>query len=281
MRRPFFCFLFLLVAPCYGVSAAELAITARQLEFFETRIRPVLSEHCFQCHSAQAKSVKAGLLLDSRDGIRRGGETGSAVVPSEPNKSLLLAALRYESFEMPPKGKLPDNVIADFEQWIREGAADPRDGKVSANTSVMDIEAGRSFWSFQAIRSPQPPKTSDASWPRSDIDRFVLAKLERKGIKPNHDADRRTLVRRIYFDLHGLPPTPAQIREFLADDSTTALEDLVDRLLESPRYGERWGRHWLDVVRFAECGIDVQQNHIERKCDFALTDKPVDVVLLI
>jgi hypothetical protein len=233
------------------VSATEPP-TASQLDFFETRIRPVLSKHCFSCHSAQAKSLKAGLLLDSREGIRRGGDTGTVVVPKDANQSLLLDALRYESFEMPPKGKLADHVIADFEQWIREGAADPRDGKAATKQTIIDIEEGRSFWSFQPIRKPPPPRTDNTNWPRSDIDRFVLAKLESAGIPPNRDAESRTLVRRIYFDLHGLPPTAAQIREFLADNSATRLEDLVDRLLDSPRYGERWGRHWLDVVRFAE-----------------------------
>jgi len=237
-----------------GVAADEPVASPQQLAFFETRIRPVLIEHCYACHSAQAKMLKAGLLLDSRDGIRLGGENGPAVVPHELDASLLLAALRYESFEMPPRGKLPDNIIADFEQWIRDGAVDPRDGEQAAGpaTAAMDIEAGRRFWSFQPIHAPPPPTPADAAWPHGDIDRFVLARLERSAVTPNSDADRRTLIRRIYFDLHGLPPTPEQIHAFLADDQPTAWEDLVDHLLESPRFGERWGRHWLDVVRFAE-----------------------------
>ncbi len=236
------------------------SVTPEQLDFFETRIRPVLAEHCYSCHSAKSQAVKGGLLLDSRRGIRTGGDSGAAVVPHRPDASLLLDALNYESYEMPPQGKLPDRVIADFERWIRDGAADPRKAgdpreagpAVAAKPAGADIESGREFWSFQPIGTPDPPAVRDSSWPSSDIDRFVLARLEAAGLVPNHDAAPRTLIRRLYFDLHGLPPSPSQVQAFLEADQGVAWEALVDQLLESPRFGERWGRHWLDVVRYAE-----------------------------
>ena len=233
-----------------GIGATEP--TQDQLAFFESKIRPVLVEHCYRCHAADAKNVRGGLLLDTRAGIRRGGESGPAVVPNDGDESLLLSALRHDSFEMPPDRKLADPIIADFEKWIAMGAPDPREGEVRALPTGVNIEAGRKFWCFQPIARPDVPEVANNAWPITDADRFILRRLESKGLEPAADADRRTLVRRVYFDLIGLPPTPGQIDVFLQDDSPEAFERVVDGLLRSPHFGERWGRHWLDVVRFAE-----------------------------
>ncbi|MEX0819178.1 MAG: DUF1549 domain-containing protein, partial [Pirellulaceae bacterium] len=196
--------------------------------------------------------VRGGLLLDTRAGIRRGGESGPAVVPNDADESLLLSALRHESFEMPPDRKLPDSVIADFEHWIAIGAPDPRAGEAPVKPAGVDLEAGRKFWCFQPITRPDVPTVENDRWPVTDVDRFLLNRLESKGLQPVADADRRTLLRRAYFDLIGLPPTAEQIDAFLQDESPEAFEQVIEQLLRSPHFGERWGRHWLDVVRFAE-----------------------------
>ncbi|MBC8291210.1 MAG: DUF1549 domain-containing protein, partial [Planctomycetes bacterium] len=225
------------------------------LDFFEKRIRPVLVERCYKCHSAE-KKIQGGLLLDSRGGARKGGDTGPAVVPSKPEESLLLSALRYEDFEMPPKGKLPANVIRDFERWIRIGAPDPREGgTATVEATSPSVEEGRSFWAFQPVRDESPVEFKDTTWPRSRIDQLILARVEAKGLVPAADAALETLLRRLSFDLTGLPPTTEELEEFLAAakvDRAKAVAAAVDRMLDSPQFGERWGRHWLDVVRFAE-----------------------------
>ena len=234
-----------------GVDAAEP--TAEGLAFFEKKIRPVLVEHCYKCHSASSEKVKGGLLLDTREGIRKGGESGHAVVPGDLKESLLISALKHDDFEMPPKRMLPAAVVADFEKWIRDGAVDPRRAThVVAKPDSIDIEAGRKHWAYQPLRAPAIPEVKDAAWPGNDIDRFILAKLESAGLQPGADAKKITLVRRLYFDLIGLPPTPEEIARFVDDKSPEAYENLVDRLMKSPRFGERWGRHWLDVARYAE-----------------------------
>ena len=227
-------------------------LTTAQSDFFEKKIRPVLVEHCYRCHAADAKNIRGELLLDTRAGIRRGGESGPAVVPNNPGESLLLSALRHDSFEMPPDRKLPNSIVADFEKWIAMGAPDPREGQVRVVPRVVDIEAGRQFWCFQPISRPELPTVKDKDWPVTDVDRFILSRLESAELTPVADADRRTLLRRAYVDLIGLPPTPEQISAFLQYDSLQAFEQVVDELLRSPHFGERWGRHWLDVVRFAE-----------------------------
>jgi hypothetical protein len=225
----------------------------RQVEFFEQKIRPVLVQHCYKCHSAQAKKIRGGLLLDTRDGLREGGDSGPAVVPGDPAASLLLKAIRYEDQEMPPSGKLPDRVIADFEKWIRQGAVDPREGKAAPPpTKSIDIEAGKRFWSFQLPQAHAAPRVSNPTWARKKIDRFLLARLEQAGLKPNPPANRRTWIRRVSFDLIGLPPTPEEVERFVNDASPDAHEKVVERLLASPHYGERWARMWLDLARFAE-----------------------------
>ena len=224
-----------------------------KVEFFEFKIRPVLVQHCYECHAADSQMLRGGLLVDSRQGLLEGGESGPAVVPGEPEESLLISALRHDGFEMPPQQKLSQVIIDDFEKWIRDGAEDPRrETSEVAKPNLIDIEAGRKHWAYQPLRTPVIPRVKNAVWPNNDIDRFVLAGLESARLQPGPDAEKIILVRRIYFDLIGLPPTPEEITQFTNDKSPLAYENLVDRLMASPRFGERWGRHWLDVVRFAE-----------------------------
>jgi hypothetical protein len=264
--------------------------TAEQLTFFEKKIRPVLVEQCYQCHSEEAarqKKLKGGLYLDTRDGTRTGGDTGAAVVPGGPEKSLLVRALRHtdDGLRMPPKAKLPDAAVADFEVWVKMGAPDPRGGAKVAKTEI-DIEKGRQFWAFQPPKKAPVPSFTDAkrsAWVRSPIDAFLLAEMDKKGVTPVGDADRRTLLRRVTFDLTGLPPTPEEVEAFVADTSPAAFEKVVDRLLASPRFGERWGRHWLDLARYAETtGKTVNFNlpHAWRYRDYVIAalnaDKPYD-----
>lgn len=223
------------------------------VEFFEAKIRPVLVAHCQECHSSTSKSLKGGLQLDHRDGVLKGGDSGPSIVPDKPEESLLLKALKYDGFEMPPKGRLPANVVADFEQWIKLGAPDPRDRPTVAATSIkVDFAEASKLWSFQPPIVTAPPAVILTDWPRVELDRFVLARLEKQGLKPSEPADRRTLIRRASFDLIGLPPTPEEVEAFLNDPSPQAFSTVIDRLLDSPHYGERWGRHWLDVARYGE-----------------------------
>lgn len=233
--------------------------TPDQLAFFEKSIRPVLADKCYKCHSAQADKVKGGLLLDTREGIRAGGDSGHAVVPGVLKESLLITALHWQDkdLRMPPEkdgGKLPDNVIADFEKWIAMGAPDPRDGeaKVAVKKVLDPKEAKATLWAFQVPKASPVPQVKDTAWPRTDVDRYVLAAQEAQGLHPVADADRRALIRRVYFDLIGLPPTPQQVEDFVQNQSSDAYAKLVDILLASPQFGERWGRHWLDVARYAE-----------------------------
>jgi hypothetical protein len=225
------------------------------VDFFERKIRPVLVQECYSCHSAEAKKHKGGLLLDTKRGVLDGGDTGPAIVAGKPNESLLIKAIRYSDpdLRMPPKKKLSPDVIADFEKWVAMGAPDPRTetAKIDAH-KYPSVEEGRKFWAFQPVKMPAIPKVNDAAWPRNDIDRFLLGRLEEKNLKPSPAADRATLLRRLYFALIGMPPSPMEIDEFVNDHSPDAVVRVVDRLLASPHFGERWGRHWLDVARFAE-----------------------------
>ena len=246
-----------------GLTAAGVFATPTPegVDFFELKIRPVLVQHCYQCHSSaalHAGKLKAELLVDSRAGMEKGGETGPAVVPGKRDKSLLLAALKHDGFEMPPAGKLPAAVIVDFETWIDMGAPDPRDAApVEVSQRTIDTAAGREHWSYRrlpALSPPVIPAGKRVAWLRNDIDRFVLEKQAAAGIEPSPIASKEMLARRVFFDTIGLPPSPSEMQLFLADSSSDAYEQLVDRLLASPRYGERWARHWLDAVRFAESG---------------------------
>jgi hypothetical protein len=238
-----------------GEDAREASITPDQEKFFEAKIRPVLATQCGKCHASTAEKLRGGLRLDSREALRLGGESGPAIAPGNPDESLLVRAIRYRDDElrMPPKTRLPDAVVADFEAWVKMGAPDPRTAPtgVAARPSV-DLAAGREFWSFRQPKKSAPPAVKWANWPRCDIDRFLLATLEARGLAPVADADRPRLLRRVTFDLIGLPPTSEDLDAFLKDDSSDAFARVVDRLLTSPRFGERWGRHWLDVARFAE-----------------------------
>ncbi len=237
-----------------GSSAVEAGPQSEGVAFFEQKIRPVLVKECYGCHSSSAKAVKGGLRLDTRAGVLAGGDSGPALVPGNPDESLLLDALRYDGLEMPPRGKLPAGVVADFDRWVRMGAPDPRDGSsaMKTRTAGLDLEARRLFWAYQRPRRHETPRVSDTRWPIDEIDPFILARLEARGLRPVRDADRATLIRRLSYDLIGLPPSPEEIDAFANDPAPDAYERLVERLLASPHFGERWGRHWLDVVRFAE-----------------------------
>jgi hypothetical protein len=222
-----------------------------QAEFFEKRIRPVLTEKCFKCHSDQAEKLKGALHLDTREGVLKGGANGPAVVPGDPDRSLLIKAVRWvdEDLKMPPKEKLKPDQIADFEQWVRMGAPDPRGREAKRG---IDPEKVKNHWAFKPPREAAPPAVKNSAWTRTPIDAFLLAKLEEKGLVASPEADRRALIRRVTYDLTGLPPSPEEIDSFLADGTPDAYEKLVERLLASPHYGERWGRHWLDVARYAD-----------------------------
>ena len=228
--------------------------TQEHVSFFESKIRPVLIEHCIECHGE--KKQKGGLRLDFKQGWQIGGDSGQAIYPKKPEDSLVFKAVEYESkeLEMPPDGKLSGQVIDDFKAWISHGAYDPRNNDSLSNQKkeTISIEEGKKFWSFRPVNVEEPRLTSKDIWPISKIDFYILEKLQEKGIRPVQDASREALIRRIYFDLIGLPPSAAEVESFVNDKSQTAYEVIVDKLLSSSHFGERWGRHWLDVVRFAE-----------------------------
>jgi cytochrome c553 len=235
-------------------ATAAPALSAADAAFFENRVRPVLVERCYKCHSHDADRVKGGLMLDTHEGLMQGGDTGPAIVPGKPDDSLLVDAIHYtdDNLQMPPKGdQLSDQQVADLTEWIRRGAPDPRNG-VAKGSSLVYGGVGRQHWSFLPVQKPPVPVVGNAAWCRTPIDNFVLAKLEDSGMKPNPPADKHALIRRVTFDLTGLPPTEDEVRDFLADQSREAYAKVVDRLLASPHYGERWARYWLDVARFAD-----------------------------
>lgn len=237
-------------------------LLADEFEFFEKKIRPILVAHCFECHSAD--SQESGLRVDSLASMLAGGERGPAIVPGKPDESLLISAVRHsDTLQMPEKRKLPQPIIDDLATWVRDGAAWPDQKPVvgaamPAATERMPTDDERNFWAFQPAQRSSIPAVMDTNhWARTPIDRFVLEQLESRQLNPNPIADKRTLIRRATLDLTGLPPSPDEVKAFLADDSPTAFETVVERLLASPHYGERWGRHWLDVVRYADSnGLD-------------------------
>ena len=245
-----FCALFVIAVAAQPVCADDLG-----MEFFEKKIRPVLVRHCHKCHSAASSNPEGGLRLDSRAGIRRGGETGPAVVPDQIDESLLIEALRYESLEMPPDEQLPERVIDDFVRWIEMGAPDPRESRVAtsdADTWQAILAARRDIWSLRPIRQIVPLVAAGPADSGNAVDRFIDAKLREAGLQSVEMADRHALIRRLSFALTGLPPTPEAIDTFVGDQVPNAWERLVDRVLASPHFGERWARHWMDVVRFSE-----------------------------
>ncbi len=243
---------------CLLVSKATAATPAEGEAFFEKSIRPVLVERCYECHSADAAAkgkLQAGLSLDTKQGLLTGGESGPAIVPGAPEKSLLIGALKFESYEMPPTGKLPAAVIADFVKWVEMGAPDPRNTTAAPaprRAAFAISEEDRRHWAFQPLRDSAPPTVRESDWVRDDLDRYVLAGLEQRGLPPSTEADKYALLRRTTFALTGLPPTPEEIAEFIADDRLDAFDRVVDRLLASPEFGVQWGRRWLDGVRYAD-----------------------------
>jgi mono/diheme cytochrome c family protein len=247
------CFLTVVTA-LVARAAAEEPATPEHVEFFEKNVRPLLVENCHECHAADKQEGK--LRLDSRDAAVKGGEFGPAIVPGKPEESWLVKAIGYshDDVQMPPKGKLPAEKIEALTAWIKMGAPWPGSQDVrpaSAESSFQVTDEDRAYWAFQPVREPPLPDVGDATV-ASPIDRYILARLQSRGIEPIGPADKRTLLRRASFDLTGLPPTPEEAHEFLADERPDAVERLIDRLLASPHYGERWGRHWLDVARYGE-----------------------------
>lgn len=278
-----------LVVPMVGTAAeiSPAASSVEAVEFFEKRIRPVLVARCYECHSVESGKAKGGLRVDSREAMRRGGETRPAVVPGDLDKSLILEAIRYgnHDLKMPPKGRLSESVVADFEAWIKTGAPDLRaenvlvaaEGKGAANNVATN------HWAFEPPKSVTTPSVKKGRWVQSPIDSFVLAKLEAAKLSPAKPTDKLTLLRRVTFDLIGLPPSMEEMDAFMADKSPDAFSKVVERLLASPHYGERWGRHWLDVARYADSnGQDENKamSHAWRYRDYVINafnqDKPFD-----
>ena len=235
--------------------ADENDATPAQIEFFERKVRPLFAEHCYSCHSVNADSIQAGLLMDSRAALLQGGDSGEAIIPGDPDASLLIQAVRYESYEMPPKGKLPAEDIETLQRWVEMHAPWPTETAPTATTARVEFDLQqrqKEHWVWRGIEDPTVPQTLDPTWARHPLDNFVLHRLENAQLHPAQDADRTALMRRLYYDLIGLPPTPVQAKKFLSNTSPEAIPVLVDELLASPHFGERWGRHWLDLVRYAE-----------------------------
>jgi hypothetical protein len=268
-----------------NVRSAGPALPPEAVEFFETKIRPVLVERCYECHSEKAKVLQGGLRLDTAERLRLGGDSGPVVVPHKPEESQLISALRYQSYEMPPTGKLPDNVIEDFVKWVEMGAPDPRTGTPAGGASTSAPENPFDHWGYKPPKRPAVPEVAQKSWPRSDMDRFVLARLEFAKLSPSPKASPRTLLRRLYYDLTGLPPTAEELSDFEADPSDARYEATVDWLLASTPYGERWARYWLDLARYADTKgylflEDRNYTHAYKYRDWVIasftTDRPYD-----
>ena len=264
-----------------AIASEDLQIRSDQITYFEKHVRPLLAERCYKCHGARKQ--ESGLRLDSIQAMLTGGESGPAIVPGHPERSLIVEAIRFESLEMPPDAKLSSANIDRISTWIKNGAQWPVEETRPSSESKFITEQDRAFWSFQPVGDPKLPDVQDGGWSRNGIDRFIFRKLIQNGLEPAKEADRRTLVRRLYADLIGLPATPEQIDSFLSDDSPTAYEDLVDSLLASPHYGERWGRRWLDLVRYGESnghGSDEYRPNAWRYRDYVIRafneDKPYD-----
>lgn len=274
------------------MAGAHAGISADQLNYFEKNIRPVLVEHCYKCHSAEAKKVKGGLTLDTRQATLLGGESGHpGVTPGNLAESSLYEAMTWvnDDMQMPPKEKLPEAVLANFRKWIEMGAPDPREQEVSNVVSgkrTINMDEGRQHWSFQKPVIAATPEVKTEGWARSQIDLWIQAGYEGAGLIPMPDADRRTLIRRISFDLTGLPPTPDEVEAYVKDTSPDATKRVIDQYLDSARFGERWGRHWLDVARYGESSgkeANILYPHAWRYRDYVIDafnrDKPYDQFL--
>ncbi|MGB3118261.1 MAG: PSD1 and planctomycete cytochrome C domain-containing protein [Verrucomicrobiales bacterium] len=253
----FFCALAFLAGGGAGLLAADTPapLSPADTAFFENKVRPLLSKHCYECHAKEGKSIKGGLHLDSRPGWMAGGDSGEVIEPGHPEKSLLIESVRYsnQDLQMPPKYKLNEADIAILEEWIQRGTPDPRVGQV-AEKKEIDLVKGRQHWAFRPVTNPPLPKITDTAWAKDGIDHFIRAAQEKAGIHPAPDADRFTLIRRVSLDLIGLPPTVEEVNAFVRDPAPEdeAYAKVVNRLLASERFGERWGRHWLDVARYAD-----------------------------
>ncbi len=274
----------------YVSYAQESVPDPAAIEFFEKSVRPLLVAHCYECHSG--KENNGGLQLDFREAVLKGGDSGPAIRQREPENSLLIQAVRYKNpdLQMPPKGALSETEIAVLERWISMGAPDPRakqNDLAAPSPTGMTVEAGREFWSMHPIAAVSIPPVKNKGWVATPVDAFLLAKLEANQLEPASPADRTSLIRRITLDLTGLPPTPDELEAFVSDDSANAYDSVIDRLLGSPQYGVRWGRHWLDVARYADSnGLDenIAFGNAWRYRDYVIesfnSDKPVDAFLV-
>ncbi|HND51608.1 MAG TPA: PSD1 and planctomycete cytochrome C domain-containing protein, partial [Pirellulaceae bacterium] len=254
--------------------AEEKTLKPEDVAFFNDKVLPILKQRCYECHSHEpARKISGGLVVDSRDALLKGGDSGAAVVPGNPDKSLLVRAVRFddEDLQMPPDEKMPDAEIAVLVDWVKRGAPDPRTTPAGVGHAEEIWQKARAHWAFQPIKKPEPPKTKLQNWVRTPIDAFILARLEQEKLRPSPPADKTTLLRRITFDLTGLPPTPAEAQAFFSDSSPQAYEKLIDRLLESPHYGERWARYWLDVARYADTTGETANQRRETRYLYAYT----------
>ena len=281
--------LLLLASPNWLRAAAPA--DPKQIQFFESKIRPVLADNCFKCHS-ESEKVKGGLRVDDREALLKGGNTGPAIVPGNPEKSLLIRAILYTDpdLQMPPKDqKLTSSQIADLTAWVKMGAPFP---VATASTAASKPKPAKDdHWAFKPVGKPAAPKVADPAWSANPVDAFIYASLDAKGMKPSPKADKRTLIRRVYYDMIGLPPTPAEVDAFLDDESPDAFTKLVDTLLKSPHYGERWGRHWLDTARYSDTKGEIKKKYEDETYAHAWTyrdyvirafndDKPYDQFIM-
>jgi hypothetical protein len=279
----------MVIQPAWLWAADEDKLSPEAVQFFESKIRPVLVEHCYRCHSVDGQSVRGGLSVDHRDALLAGGQSGAAIVPGNLEESMLWNAINHRDFRMPPKSKLPDSVLNDFRTWIEMGAPDPRvkaGVTVHSKVTEQDIRKGKEFWSFQTPKRTEPDPKSFREWSQTDIDKFVAQGWHENDLQPADDADANTILRRIFNDLIGLPPTTDERDGFLKAykaDPQVAISSLVDALLQRPQFGERWGRHWLDVARYAESTgkeVEITFPHAWRYRDYVIdsfnADKPYD-----
>ncbi len=282
--------LLMLVSAASSCFANDSQATEAEVTHFEKYIRPLLVQHCYQCHSEKAEVREGSLLLDRRQGWLKGGDSGPAIVPGNVEASLLIQAIRYHdpALQMPPTRPLAPEDVVRLEQWVRSGAAAPDQAIARLRDDPSDPVSGREHWAFRPLSVAETPVVANRGWPQTKIDNFILSRLEQAGLQPTSEADARVLARRVYVLLTGLPPTPQQLREFLADSPPLAYERLVDRLLASPQFGERWGRHWLDLARYADSnGLD--ENFLFREAwryrnwvmDAINTDMPFDQFVLM
>ncbi len=270
-----------------GIASAQIGWAADSSKLYEEKVLPLFQRHCYECHSHASGKAKGGLVLDSRSGLLAGGDLGPAIVPGNPDTSLLIQAVQYgnKDLQMPPKGKLDEKEIALLIEWVRGGASAPESAAAVRKPTVADPALAKKHWAFQPLRKPPVPAVKNSSWSSDPIDRFVLRELEAAGLSPVTAADPQTLIRRLYFDLIGLPPAPAEVEAFTKNSSPHAAEQVVDHLLETPEFGERWGRYWLDVARYADSnggGSESNNTHDDawRYRDYVIAavqeDKPFD-----